>query len=322
MDLIYTDPSKSEKGVLKDFSVDFEISTVGSDNTFEIKQDVSNKCMDIGSYWYAEGLEYGGRVDDIKLDTKYNTIYYKGLTWRGILDAKIVCPPDGEDYYVAQGDLTKIIDDVIKRESLTGLFKVKLTTTKTVTQRWPRYESVYYGLNYVLAKHGYKLVCKWDDGKVELSAEPRKDWSSASEISSDLFDFVMEINKGAPNHIIALGKGTGKDRLVIHRYIGADGTASDTQYYFGMDEIAQTYDVNTEEDPDKLTEKADEKLEEWAVQDYLEVTANDIEADIGDRFSATSEDLGLSIVQFVTGKITNITDHNMKVSYAVGSAMW
>lgn len=81
-------------------------------------------------------------------------------------------------------------------------------------------------------------------GYVQVRAVPIVDYSSEYEFSNDQnMNFTMDDNKRGVNHLVCLGKGELKDRLVIHLYVDEKGNVGQTQYYRGIDEIEETYPV-------------------------------------------------------------------------------
>ena len=50
----------------------------------------------------------------VKIDTSKNSITFKGKTFRGLLEKEYVQPPDGQAYYVANGEANQVIDNLIQ----------------------------------------------------------------------------------------------------------------------------------------------------------------------------------------------------------------
>lgn len=321
MDLIYTDRNRVDIGVIDVFKLDFESSTEVEKNTFEISQPIDHRQLSDGMFWYVENEEYGGKVDSIKIDTKSRTVLFGGRTWRGMLTTKIVAPNAGQDYYTQSGDLNDIMAAVISRVGLSSLFKASGDRTKSVQFRFDRYTDCLSGFTKMLSRNGYKLRIRWDNGKVEVAAVPITDWSNEEEMSSDLFDFVMKKDRGAVNHLICLGSGELKNRQVVHLYVDKNGNIGKTQYYTGLDEIVDTYDYGNAESLEDLEENGIKHLEDKCVEDSLEISANNLEADIGDRFLAYDMDMEISVTQYVTNKITTYDGQIMDVQYEVGASV-
>ena len=72
MDLIYTDSSRKDLGVLQGYKLD---EAFGKDeNDFEITTDLINTRLQEDYFIYIEGTEYGGIIDSVAPDTSTNTI--------------------------------------------------------------------------------------------------------------------------------------------------------------------------------------------------------------------------------------------------------
>ena len=69
----------------------------------------------------------------------------------------------------------------------------------------------------------------------------------------------MDDKRDGVNHLVVAGKGELQDRNVLHLYVQVDGSIGKTQYYAGLEEIAEVYE-NTSTETDELEELAREKL--------------------------------------------------------------
>ena len=86
-----------------------------------------------------------------------------------------------------------------------------------------------------------------------MRAVPITDYSSEYEYDSDSdIDFKVKICRNGVNHLICLGKGELKDRMVIHLYVDSAGNVGQTQYYKGIDEVEAVYDSSGAEQDDLL----------------------------------------------------------------------
>lgn len=238
MDLIYTDGTGFEQGVILKYALDFEESNEAEECTFEVQTPIADSVLELGSYIYVEGAELGGRVDTIKIDTAANIIYSSGRTWRGILGSKILEPSPGDAYYSVKGMLSDVLTEVIARISLDSLFAVVIDGANDIEVNYTfnRYTDAYKGIEKLLAKYGYKLRLSYSVvmRHIVLSAMPYVDYANETELSSDMFEF--KIQKGVPtcNHMIGLGSGTLENRMVVHKYLQEDGTIGDTQFYLAV----------------------------------------------------------------------------------------
>lgn len=316
MVIIYTDKNKVETGELINFKMEHEESTLSDNCTFEIQAPETLE-IDIGGYVYSEGTYYGGRVQRVNLDTSTKKTIYTGDTWRGLLSKKIICPDPGDNYLILSGDLNTIISTLISRCDYTSLFSVSAGVTTSLTNyQFDRYTTLLDGIMKMLKENGYKLSMSVSAGVCNLAAVPITDYSNNYEITEDRFSFKVQREGYLFNHVIALGSGELSARTVVDKYIQQDGTIGDTQYYTGADEIVYLLDYPNAESTTELEAAAVEKLKEAKVQDGIKVTAYSIDADIGDLLDGTVSNV--TFAQYITNKITTITDEYVKNQYKVG----
>ena len=113
MDLIYANSSREDIGVIPDY--DFDLAFGSDENDFELTVSRNDHCCEAGYYIYIEGTEYGGIVDAITSDTAAEDVTYSGRTWHGILNSKILCPDNGENYLTVSGDANTILGTLLPR---------------------------------------------------------------------------------------------------------------------------------------------------------------------------------------------------------------
>ena len=140
----------------------------------------------------------------------------------------------------------------------------------------------------MLKTKGYKLKISYVQGEAgavgyaEISAVPIVDYSDRIELSQDdRLNFTIEVNKGSVNHLICLGEGELKNRQVIDLYLQQDGSIGREQFYFGIDEIAATYENANSEDLETDGIKHFQELIS-GVSLAMDVESLDIDVDIGD----------------------------------------
>ena len=262
MDLIYADKSRRDVGVLLAYKLDM---AYGSDeDDFTLTVDSKDHCCSEGYYVYAEGTEYGGIVDSIKVNQDSGQISYVGRSWHGILEGKVICPDAGQDYLILNGDANAVIAELLSRLDLTGLFAVTGTASGIMIYNHRiRYEPAYTGICKMLQEAEAKLTLRWSDGMVLLSAEPLDDYSQDEEISADQALFSLKKNYHPVNHLVCLGQGDLRDRAVIHLYTDEGGGImpytltdqpiqdsdyildSSQQIITGKDEVTEIYDADT-----------------------------------------------------------------------------
>lgn len=223
MDLIYADAHRVDQGVMDAYELDM---AYGSDeNNFTCTIDRESHCCTEGFFLYVEGEEYGGIVDKVKVNTEKDEITYSGRTWHGILEKKIICPEDGQDYAVFDGEANKVLQTIIDRIDLGDLFEASSEDTGIQIQAFQmdRYIDAYTGICKMLKDADAKLNIIWKNKKVILSAQLRQDYSQDEEFNTAQVDFTIEKNYRPVNHIICLGQGDLKNRAVIHLFCDENG---------------------------------------------------------------------------------------------------
>lgn len=223
MDLIYANENKQDLGVIDSYTLDM---AYGSDeNNFVLIVDRNTHCCNAGFYIYTENEEYGGIIDSIKVDTENEEITYSGRTWHGILENKFICPPNGEDYLILNGEANTVLQQIINHLDLGGLFFASSENSRIeiVNFQMERYVAGYTGIKKMLKSSDAKLKLKWVNGLVCLYAEPRVDYSQNDEFDTSQVDFTIAKNFKPTNHIICLGQGNLKERNVIHIFTDENG---------------------------------------------------------------------------------------------------
>lgn len=317
MDLIFTNAKKVDQGVLSTHS--FDLSYGASENDFELTLGANEPTLETDACIYIEGTEYGGTVDGLKTSTNSETITYKGRTWHGILNSKVIQPDTGEDYLVVSGDANEVLSFLIDRLGLSGLFVAdeNQSGVNISNYKFHRYCKGYDGVADMLADNGGKLKIAWKDRAVHLSAEPIVDYTK-SPVDGDIATLTVEQHKQKVNHLICLGKGDLADREVIHLYVDQFGRIGDVQYYTGLAEIADTYDNNNSDD---LRNDGIKRLKELRNNDKAEISLPESEGqiyDIGDIVGATEYKSGVSVSATVTQKIVKINNGVVSTEYKTG----
>lgn len=234
------------------------------ENDFECRVVRSDHCCAQGYFIYAEDTEYGGIVDAIAVDTDSDEITYSGRTWHGILQGKVLCPDAGSDYLVLNGDANAVLQTIITRIGLSGLFTAPGWVSGITIRDYQvdRYVYAYDAIRKMLRTFHAKLEVKWQNSMIVLSASPIYDYSQDEEFDASQVDFSLEKKFRVVNHLICLGQGDLRDRAVIHIFTDENGgvqpytTVSDPvkdadyildtsqQVLTGQDEVAETYDYS------------------------------------------------------------------------------
>lgn len=223
MDLVYADQNKKDIGVLSAYNMDMAYGT--DENNFECVIDRNDHCCQEGYFLYVENEEYGGIVDSIKVNTGKDEIFYIGRTWHGILESKVICPDDGQDYAIFDGDANSVLAQIIENLCVDNLFCADSEPSgiDISAYQMDRYITGYTGIKKMLKTFDAKLKIKWINGKVNLSAVLRHDYSQDEEFDTSQVDFILQRNFKPVNHIICLGQGDLRDRAVIHLFTDENG---------------------------------------------------------------------------------------------------
>ena len=308
MDLIYTNPSREDVGVLHNYELDLAF---GSDeNNLECVVSRNDHCCEFGSYLYIEGTEYGGIVDSIESKNSTTEVVYSGRTWHGILNSKVLQPDSGEAYLVLSGEANAVIASLLTRMGLSDLFEASSADSGLTIKNYKmnRYISGYDGILKMLKTVGAKLLfCVQSSGKVLLSAVPVVDYTK-EELDSDLIDLDVKRTANTVNHLICLGQGNLAERTVVHLYADENGNISQTQTFKGVDEYVAVFDYSNAESEDDLLKSGIDRLKELMQQDDLSVDVNDVDDpyDIGDIVGATDNITNIKITVPVAKKIVTI----------------
>lgn len=338
MDFIISNAEGIEIDLLKERQyIDMDC---GGENDFEIQ--ISRKLyksLGITEGWRigVQGKEYGGIIDTIKNNSSSNNVTLSGMTWRGLLTKKIIEPTAGEDYRTVSGDVNTIINDIVCAD-FDGIFVCDDLSGITVKNyHFDRYVDDLAGIEKMLATKNARIEIAYDSGEpggasfVRLFAVPITDWSDEIEYSKDgtlsFLSFEFEQYSGGINHLICLGKGELKDRLVIHLYIQEDGSIGDKQFYTGKDERTSTFVYSNTEDEAELKEQGAERLKALRSYTNMDMTlrnqsmsgmqnAEDIA--IGDIVGGRDFDTGIYLCKQITRKIVQVKNGKEGIDYSVG----
>ena len=231
MDLIYTDKNRKDISVLSDYELDEAFGK--SENNFSLKISLSEHCMEPGCVVYAENTEYGGIIDTLNPNTKDSTLTYKGRTWHGILNSKVLEPDAGEDYLILSGEANSVLKEIITRLKLNDVFSVSEEDSgiEIIHYQCSRYPCAYDEIRKMLYEFMGKLTINCQMKTVLLSVSPLYDYSADEEWDANQLDFTIEKNYHPVNHLICLGGGDLKDRHVIHLFTDENGGIQPYSFY-------------------------------------------------------------------------------------------
>ena len=317
MDLIYSNSDKEDIGVLKDYKYDLAF---GSDeNNFEVTVSSSNHVCDAGFFVYIENTEYGGMIDSVHVDSAKATVKYKGRTWHGILNSKVLQPDKNQDYLIVNGEANTVINELISRMGLSALFRVSSVSSGVNISNYKmnRYIEGYTGILKMLKEANGKLNVKFKGGFVELSASPLIDYSQDEQFDTDQISFKIQQNFKPINHVICLGKGDLKDRRVIHVYSDLLGNISGTQTLTGINEICTTYENSNTESDDELIKGGVDIIEKSFASNSVDFSfdSNEETFDVNDIIGAKELVTGTVVKAFISKKVVKIDKYSTSISY-------
>lgn len=314
--LVITDTNHVDMRIIENYSLD---CAWGKDeNDFELTVD---EPIPQGAFVYMDGSECGGIVDSLRdqLESGGSTLTYAGRTWHGMLANKVLSPDSGQDYLTVSGDSVTVLNNLMNRIGLSSLFTAvspPLKASPTIkSYQFERYVDAYTGIRDMAKANDLKPMLKFSSGKVLLWLEPLDHYGDS--IDSDLVDFDATRTWRKPNHMIGLGKGELKNRLVVHYYADASGKVSQTQSFKGVDEIAQVYDYSSAE-ADELNKQTKKKLEDLQSEGDVKITVHEdtgILFDVGDTITARDNLTGITVNASITKKIVKVSNGVLSVDY-------
>ena len=316
MELILARSDGTEERVLNhDISMD-----VGFTNDFELTMPYEEWDGEVtfGKMIYIPGTEYGGIIGEIEGNTELDVIYVRGYVWRGYIQKRIIVPPDGQSHKVVSGELNDII-----REIIGDVFYVpEISSGGYASWQFERYTDALTGLSEMLASVGYRLRIVYNqlNKRIEVDAVPTIIYGSV-EISQDgAITFTSTDNRRGVNHLLCLGTGQNEERIVINLYADGAGNISETQTFYGIDEITEVYEYSSA-DRAALLEGALKRFRE--VMNTTSFSAKMSESDIGVELSIgdsiTGRDYitGTVVTKPITDKTVKVADDNITVTYKI-----
>ena len=314
-DIILANSDRKELGVIQNSNI-----TVDLNGEYEFSVQIARSNwyadLDLSSYVYITGTEYGGIVGEVLTDTTLDYVELKGLTWRGRLQYKVIEPPSGSDYKVVSGELNQVMKALIEPE-FDSLFKVSTANTGVSVKNYQfdRYCTLLGGLTKMLKSVGYRLqirLVKEQGNPCYILVEAVKitDYSSRIELSQDSrLNFTMDDKRNGVNHLIVTGKGELQERNVFHLYVQIDGSIGKTQYYKGLEEISAVYE-NTSTETAELEKSATEKLQDLMnkMTFQMDVAKLGIKVEIGDIVGGRDYLTGMYMSKPVENIIYEITN--------------
>lgn len=315
MDLIVTDTNGIPTGSYASWTLDLAYGS--GENDFDLRCPAR---LQPGCRWWVDGTGWGGIVDDVRTSVTggEGELTYHGRDWHGLLASKILEPDKGRDYLTMSGTIGTLLRTVISRIGLQDIITVTEGTSKTARWQFDRYCDAWSGLSKMLRASGLRLRITAAQNGVTVDAPPIT--AAGDLIDSDLIDFDATLASHPVNHLICLGKGELKDRIVVHWYADHKGALSHTQTIKGADERTSVYELSNADVAD-LETKGKTKLQELRDTGSIDVDVTDgIDLDVGDTVTGRDNTTGLQVTAEITKKIVKISDGIPTVTYEATTA--
>lgn len=315
MDLIYTDSSGSDEGVLKNYEMDFDI---GDTEDFELRLPINAERIAPGSFVYAERSEIFGIVDEQNVDGR--TIAYCGRTIRGIMNKKVVEPDPGQDYKTLNGDLIDILNGMSADFGIGSIVKFASAQRYTVKNyKVDRYISFLATIEKLLKNFGLKMTYNYTGVFMLIDIVPAIDYSDNVEYDSNNTVRYKIDQKRQANHLICLGKGELAARQVIHLYADAEGNVSKIQTMYGINEMTEVYDYSSSESIEELEKSGVQKLQEYN-SESVDITVDAQMETVGDIVGTYDSVTGKTIKGTIVSKVIKVKNNAVSVECKVGEA--
>lgn len=319
MDLILARADGQEERMLP-FDFDFDL---GGENDFQIKLTYASwdDRLTIGARVYVPGTEFGGIIKKISSATNTGNIFLDGFSWRGYLAHRIIRPASGQDYRVVSGELNAIISELV---DIPYFVVSGFNTGVTVSNyQFNRYVTVLEGIESMLASVGYRLNIKYiqtqTGGYVSIGAVPAGQYGDTVEYSQDsLIDFSSTDDQMGVNHLVCLGTGELKDRIVIDLYADEEGNISESQTITGIDEITEVYD-NSGAERETLLESGKDRLKELLNKKSFTSEIKEVrnELFIGDIVTGSDYITGNTVTKPIVQKLVKRENGNLSIDYTI-----
>lgn len=317
MDLIYTDIHFSDLGKLKYTTLDFD-TTDTMDFKLTMPLSINSNPASIG-FIYSSNSEVGGIIDNYTILTSENSIELTGRNFRGVLNSKIVKPPENQAYKYINGSVYDIITDLLNEFLIDNVFSAdkSLNDFNINKTQVARYCSMYALLLQIGKLIDKALLISQSNGKMVISYRTPKDYTQY-ELNTKA-DVYLDISKNTNtvNHLICLGSGELQDRLVTELWLSRDKqkilttpTVLGTQDYT---EIYENTSVNTLED---LINAGIEKFNELITQDSIDMSVSNSKSyQIGDIVGGYDKITKLEIKNTISNIILSVEDTETSISY-------
>lgn len=316
--IVWTDADFTEQGAERDFALDLACG-IGDDpeNDFvlELPDDVR---IAANSAVFVDGTPWGGVVYGRTSDTSTpGTLQWSGRTWQGVWGDRILFTSSGDGYVTSSGTVAACISSLVSTLGLSWLFDVGDCPDATISYRHTRHPDGWTALWRMLASANLRPTFAVDrkGGTVRVLVGAVEPTEHEELADSELADFALDRTFTPYNHVIALGKGEGTARDVVHRYADASGNVSSTQSLTGPKERVLLDDYPNAEHDD-LVEHAEDLLKDAQAASAVDIQlAADADVALGDTVSAYDQ----RVDERVT---TTVSKAVLKVQNGISTVAW
>lgn len=312
--LVYTDQERNDIGYFNSFSLDLEN---GKENDFELTLPLSEfSKLRPDCFIYCENNpQYGGRVDSYNPVAASDVVKFRGKTWRGILEQKIIL---SNVRYSENTALSKITQAIIELTSFSDSFVViENSATIGTAGTIGLYETPLNTLETLFASIGCRPSFVYDPllKKIKIGAEAIVDYS-VQEFGTDKVNLDININSKPINHVVAVTNSGA----VKHRYLLYDGTQSATvQEIKGSAEIMHYMTVSATDEAEIQNAMAEVIDNSVAAATSCAVTLTSFSADIGDIVGGRDKTTGVFSAAKVVSKILKMDKFTSVVNLETGA---
>ncbi len=327
-ELIIADHKMNRLTMVENYALDLSFGQ--KDTSFEAR--LIYPRLKGGEFIYIAGTEYGGIVDSVQATTGCPEVVYKGRTWHGILDSKIIKNTR------IKVSANQFLENLILDNELGYIFHfvrdlqgdVKLDYTPEEDEPM----SAYKLLRAALKKAGLKLCMKLNGSRVDIWVERSE--TIENTLVSAIANFTAERTLFIPNHLIAYGELQGDnrnqapERLTMHLYADKNGNISKTQTLKGAQEI-QIYKAFSGFKHDKgksVSQELKTQLEQQATEELKKLqrfakaetsVLGNSDWNVGDIVHVRDYNVGFDITTDITEKVVRVEQGVMNIDYSVGS---
>lgn len=311
MDLIYTNTSGKDLGIVQNFTLDLAFGK--DENNFALTVAKEQYNLQAGYFVYCDNTDYGGIIDSIQVDSESENIVYKGRTFQGILASKYIKPT------TFKGSINTLVQQVLEEIGFAESFVfLPLQEDCTLEEyKLEEYTNAYQTLLTVLEKVNCKMQLQFMNRIIQLQLLPIIDYSELDHWESSLLNCTVEKVYNNVNHLIVYNVDTEKK---LDLYLDANSTISTEQVYTGMDERVAVL-LSSAISEEEMRKEGEEELKK--LQDINSISVNisgkDTTCyDILDRVGLIEQRTGIEIKQKITKKIITMTDDSLNIEYQTG----